>query len=134
MIFLAMKKDEHSVLQKEIAEAEDISFKYLDQIISELKAAGLIETAGGKKSGYRLTMKPSEITVYDIYKAFNSELKILDCLDNAICEKINKCAAQEFWQNLNSSIMQIMKSTTIAELAEKQEQINQEKQQIMFYI
>jgi Rrf2 family protein len=122
------------VFQKDIAHAEAISFKYLDQIIAELKSAGLIETAGGKKSGYRLTKSPSEITVYDIYKAFNSDLKILDCIDNDICSKTKNCAAQIFWSSLNDTIKQEMLNTTLKELAEKQNKINQQEQYLMFNI
>jgi len=134
VIYIAMRKNNLPVLQKEIANAEEISNKYLDQIISELKSAGIIETIGGRKSGYRLAKDPDKITVYDIYKAFNSDLKIIDCIENNICLKVGSCAAQEFWNKLNELIKKEMLKTTIKQLAEKQLSKNQSQQFLMFNI
>ena len=75
---------EEGTLQKEIAENQDVSIKYLDHIIADLKAAGLIVNVGGKKSGYRLNKPAEDITIYDIYVAFENELVIIDCLHNNV--------------------------------------------------
>jgi Rrf2 family protein len=71
---IEIAKDElgEGVFQKDISKNQDISIKYLDQIIQSLKVAGLIVNVKGKKSGYILTRKPSEITVYDIHRAFKT--------------------------------------------------------------
>ena len=70
MLELALKSDkEEGTLQKEIAENQDVSLKYLDHIIASLKSAGLIVNAGGKKSGYRLNRPAEEISIYDVYSA-----------------------------------------------------------------
>ena len=61
---------EGGTFQKEIAESQDVSVKYLDHIIASLKKAGLIHNVGGKKSGYVLTKSPHEISIYDVYSAF----------------------------------------------------------------
>ncbi|HRS19749.1 MAG TPA: Rrf2 family transcriptional regulator, partial [Bacteroidales bacterium] len=58
IIEIAMNSSEHGVLQKDIAKTQNISNKYLDQIIAELKSADLIVNTGGKKSGYRLNGDP----------------------------------------------------------------------------
>ena len=108
--------------QKDIAQKQEISNKYLDQIITALKTAGLIVNAGGKKSGYILTKKPEKINVYDIFKAFEPELSIVDCLsDNMECSRNKICAAQEFWQGLNQTMVEYMQFYTLKELAEKQQ-------------
>ncbi len=80
MIEIADNWNGKGVFQKEISEKQEISFKYLDAIISSLKASGLIVNAEGRGSGYKLSRKPESITVYDVYKAFENDLCIVDCL------------------------------------------------------
>jgi len=134
MVELALEKNQKGIFQKEISKNQDISIKYLDQIISALKASGLIQNAGGGKSGYLLTRKPEEISVYDIYKAFESDLRIIDCLgSNSTCNRKHQCAAQEFWTGLNDHIIDYLESETLDNLAAKQEKINK-KNVHMFYI
>ena len=134
MVELALEKNRKGIFQKEISKNQDISIKYLDQIIASLKAAGLIENAGGRKSGYLLSRKPEKISVYDIYKAFESDLRIIDCLgSNSTCSKEHQCAAQEFWTGLNEHVINYLESETLDNLAAKQEEINKNTVN-MFYI
>ncbi len=134
MVELALKKNRKGIFQKEISKNQDISNKYLDQIISALKASGLIKNAGGKKSGYLLTRKPEEISVYDIYKAFESDLRIIDYVgSNSPSSREYQCAALEFWAGLNDHIINYLKSETLDNLAAKQEKINNNSV-TMFYI
>jgi len=67
MIEIALNENQSGVLQKDIAKNQQLSEKYLDQIIASLKVSGLIVNAGGKKSGYILNKPLSEIKIYDIY-------------------------------------------------------------------
>ncbi len=91
MLELTLQEDsEEGTLQKEIAENQDVSVKYLDHIIADLKAAGLVVNVGGKKSGYRLNKPAEEISIYDIYVAFENELVIIDCLHiNGECPMVS---------------------------------------------
>lgn len=135
LIYIALesnKKD--AILQKDISKAENISFKYLDHIIAELKAANILVTAGGKKSGYKLAKSPGEISLYDIYKAFNSELNLVDCLINNNCIKNNKCAAQFFWNKLSEHIINFMENISLQDIINKQIEFNNNIENLIFYI
>ena len=135
MIELGMHWKGNGVFQKEIAERQEISFKYLDQLISSLKAAGLIENASGRMSGYILSKDPGEISIYDIYKAFEPELAIIDCLsDEGDCSRKSTCASNEFWNELNRLIINYLESAKLKDLAEKQKQINESQEASMYYI
>jgi Rrf2 family protein len=135
MIEVAMQGTERGVFQKEISERQEISFKYLDQIIASLKASGLIANSDGRMSGYILTREPGEISVYDIYKAFEHELRIIDCLDGeGNCKRESKCATREFWKDLNNLIVEYLDSTSLKDLAEKQAKMNEHASASMFYI
>ena len=116
---------EEGTLQKEIATNQAVSLKYLDHIIADLKAAGLIVNAGGKKSGYRLNKPAEKITIYDIYLAFEDELTIIDCLQvDGECPRKQTCVLKEYWCDLNQSIRSSMESQNMKELAEKHRNAN----------
>jgi Rrf2 family protein len=135
MIELAMHWNSRGVFQKDISERQEISLKYLDQIIASLKASGLIVKSNGRMSGYVLTKDPERISVYDVYKAFEPELAIIDCLaGEGICKRDRLCAVREFWNELNKIIVEYLESTKLIDLAHKQQQINDSEVASMFYI
>jgi len=135
MIELAMHWKGKGVFQKEISERQEISFKYLDHIIASLKASDLVKNAEGRMSGYVLAKQPDKISIYDIYKAFENELTIIDCLaGEGNCKRDDICATRDFWDKLNKLIVEYMTSTNLKELAEKQVKINERETAIMFYI
>lgn len=103
------------ILQKDISENQSISTKYLDQIIAGLKAAGLITSVSGKRSGYRLMHPPEEMTVYDVYKAFEFELNISSCESQGIeCPFKEDCFSKNYWCELNSIVKNHMQKKTIS--------------------
>jgi Rrf2 family protein len=111
---------EGGTLQKEIAESQELSIKYLDHIISALKKAGLISNVGGKKSGYVLARPANEITVYDVYSAFEDNLAIIDCLlTEGECPKKGMCVMKDYWCELNETIRNSMMSMNVELMAEK---------------
>ncbi|WP_297085629.1 Rrf2 family transcriptional regulator [uncultured Draconibacterium sp.] len=118
---IAMNDSEDGIYQKDIAANQDISYKYLDHIITALKVAGLVSKAGGRRSGYVLTKTPSEITVYDVHNAFEPGVCVVDCLShNFSCKREGVCASKGFWGQLNNQIIQYLKATSIADLIENQ--------------
>ena len=111
---------EGGTFQKEIAESQDVSVKYLDQIISALKKAGLIVNIGGKKSGYILAKPANEISIYDVYLAFEANLAIIDCLlSNGECPRKEMCVMKDYWCELNQTIRSSMESMNMEEMARK---------------
>ena len=125
MMEIALHESQKGVLQKDISQNQKISFKYLDQIISSLKVAGLITNLKGKKSGYTLARPASQITIYDIHKAFEPDIAIVDCLSEMIdCASENYCAPRDLWEGLNDKIVDYLKNYTLEYLAEKQREYN----------
>jgi Rrf2 family protein len=117
MIEIAMDSSGKGIYQKQIAENQEISVKYLDHIIYALKTSGLITNVKGRKSGYILTRKPSDITMLDIHNAFEPGICVIECLSpNIKCNRENKCAAKGFWGKLNNQIINYFKSVTLEDL------------------
>ena len=117
MIEIALASKEKGIYQKDISKNQEISNKYLDQIIAALKAKGLIRNVKGKKSGYILNHEPSSITIYDIYKAFEPEILLLDCLtDGFECIRREKCALHVFCENLNNQLIEFIRSSSLQDI------------------
>ncbi len=117
MLEIAKDQSQSGVFQKDIALNQGLSVKYLDQIIHGLKTAGLIINLRGKKSGYILTRPPAEITMLDIYNAFDPGICVIDCMVTGfICDRREICKVKGFWENLNTMIVDYFKSVTLEDL------------------
>lgn len=117
MLEIALDESGTGVYQKDISIRQNISVKYLDNIIASLKTAGLITTTRGRKSGYRITRQPADIRIIDIYRAFEPEISIVDCMSsNYICDQDCTCGAKEFWEGLNETIIRYFQAHTLADL------------------
>ena len=117
MIEIALGSPVNGIYQKDIARNQEISNKYLDHIVAALKAKGLIRNVKGKKSGYILNREPLNITIYDIYKAFEPEICLMACLsENFECKRRDKCVLHVFCQNINDQLIEYFKSHSLGEI------------------
>jgi len=109
----------NGILQKEIAEHQEIPLFYLDTIISGLRNAGLIVNYSGKKSGYILAKNQQDISVYDIYRAFEPELQLVNCsYSTNECKRSKLCSAKDFWYDLNNEVKVILKNKKLDDLVQ----------------
>ena len=121
MLEISLADQQQGIYQKDIARNQDISVKYLDHIISSLKAAGLIRNVGGKNSGYRLSRPAAEITTYDIFRAFEFGLEINICVTpDYVCDRASICSVKDFWTDLNDLIIDYFRSHTLEDLRRRQ--------------
>jgi len=117
MLEIAQTNSSKGIFQKEIAVNQSLSLKYLDHIIHALKASSLICNAKGKKSGYILTRPPDEITIFDIHRAFEPGICLVECLSgNYSCDMSEGCLTRGFWEHLNNLIINYFKSVTLDDL------------------
>ena len=117
MIDLAINNNGRYISLKEISQRQEISNKYLEQIISLLNKAGYLETARGNMGGYRLSKKPSEYKVGDILRATEGDLAPIYCLtEDGECDKKSNCKTYSFWQGLDNAINEYVDSKTLEDL------------------
>jgi Rrf2 family protein len=118
MTRLALNADKGSMLMRDISRLEDISEKYLGQIIIPLRGAGLVAGRRGAGGGYTLTRKPSEITVRDIVEVLEGEISPVPCsCDPTACSRMGACAATVVWQRLARDMSRVLASYTLKDLA-----------------
>ena len=101
---------------RDIAQRQDISNKYLEQIISLLNKAKFLDTARGNLGGYKLKRDPKTYTVGDILRATEGDLSPIYCLtDDGECERKDRCRTFEFWKGLDDVINEYVDSRTLAD-------------------
>ena len=120
MIEIASSTESSGMLQKDIAKNQHISLKYLDPIISALKLKGLIANSKGRGSGYRLTRPTEEITMYEIYTAFE-QITIIECINNCgFCERsIHDCKAKNYWSEFRADFIQLLQKKNLQQIIEE---------------
>lgn len=103
-----------------VAQAQNISVKYLEGILNQLKLAGIVTSDRGRGGGYRLSRPASEIPMIDIVAAMEGELRPVGCVDDSsACSRGAFCMPRRFWQGLKDSVESYLKSVNLADLAEE---------------
>jgi len=121
MLDLAMNFDKGPVYLKDIAKRQEISEKYLWQLISVLKNAGLVNSERGAKGGYFLARHPGKITLRDIVPLLEGDLCLVDCINNPLsCKKVDTCVARDVWKQVSDVLLNKLESFTLENLVEKQ--------------
>ncbi len=117
MLALGISEKEGPIFLKDIARAEDISEKYLSQIIIPLKAKGLVNTFRGAHGGYVLGRPPSEIRLRDIIEPLEGDLGLVDCVSNRdVCGRSGECVTREVWEEMSAMLLRYLESMTLEDL------------------
>ena len=120
MVELASHYGEGPIELKVIAKKENISIKYLEQVINPLRADGLVKAIRGAKGGYSLAKPPSEICLYDVIEILEGPLNLLDCLgDPKACQKVPSCVTREVWKEVSEAISKIFYSVTLEDMVNR---------------
>ena len=103
---------------KNISQRQDISDKYLEQIISILNSGGLVRSVRGPQGGYLLRKAPEDITVGAVLRLTEGTLAPVACVeeDAPECERESICSTYNLWKRLYSAICSVVDTTTIADL------------------
>ena len=118
MLDLALHDTGGYIPLKEVAARQEISDKYLEQIITQLSRAGFVKSVRGAQGGYRLAEPPAQYTVGRILRLMEGSLAPVSCLEAGakLCEIAPHCRTLPMWTRLNSVINEFFDSYTIADL------------------
>ena len=121
MLDLAENQGDGYVSLKDIAARQDISKKYLEQIIPVLNRAGLLQTTRGVQGGYRLTRRPEEYTVLDILSATETGLAAVACLEQDAnpCARCCDCMTLPVWQGLDKVVKDYLGGITLQDVLDR---------------
>ena len=118
MLCLAQRGGDEYVPLKEIAEAEEISQKYLESIMTILSKGGFLDAVHGKGGGYRLNREPEAYTVGSILKLTEGSLAPVSCTTQgaAACSRTTCCQTLPMWERLAKMIDDFFEGITLADL------------------
>ncbi|MFH1857431.1 MAG: Rrf2 family transcriptional regulator [Candidatus Omnitrophota bacterium] len=116
MIELASRFGKGLVYLKEIARGEDISEKYLSQLVIPLRNKGLITSYRGANGGYELSRPPSQITLKEIVEPLEGDLALMDCHSASNHKRASDFVAMEIWCRLGGKIAEFLESISLEDL------------------
>lgn len=118
MIDLAENGGDGLVSLRDVAQRQEISVKYLEQIVSILGKAGLVRSSRGPQGGYNLSRPAEEYTVGDILRLTEGDLAPVSCLEGEEnqCSRCDRCGTVDFWNGLYGVVNQYIDRFTLADL------------------
>jgi Rrf2 family cysteine metabolism transcriptional repressor len=117
---LAISYGQGPLQLKVIARHQDISVKYLEQIIAMLKSAGFVRSIRGAKGGYILAKSPNRIKLGDVFDCLEGSINTVDCIENRnYCARVADCLARQIWVQVQNAINNVLQSITLQDLVEK---------------
>jgi len=124
LLDLAEHKNKGFISLKEIAERQNISKQYLEQIVALLNTSNILRTNRGKQGGYMLAKDPSECTVREILRITEGSLAPVSCLDEEVntCNQIDSCKTISLWTGLNKIISDYLDSVTLQDMLEQHQE------------
>ena len=120
VVDLAVYYGDGPVSLAQLAAWQGISEAYLEQLLRELKKGGVVDTVRGAQGGYLLSREPQELPVQEVLDLLEGSTKLTDCVGTApnACQNACTCSARPLFLKLQSRIDDVLKKTTIADLAE----------------
>lgn len=114
MLRLALSHGGPPVPVGEIAEREQVSEKYLQQLLGTLKRAGLARVVMGPHGGFGLAKPPAEITIGAILRAVEGDIALTECLvHDGVCDRTEHCAARRLWCAGTRALQEFFDSQTL---------------------
>lgn len=114
---LHFSEGKEAVVLKNISDEENLSIRYLEQIIIPLKINKLVKSVRGAGGGYTLARHPSDINLCEIIKVLEGSCSLVDCLeDEDYCDRATECATQEIWREASDLLKNYFESKTLQDL------------------
>lgn len=134
MLDLALNYGKGPILLKDIAKRQEISVTYLENLITPLKAAGLVKSIRGARGGYILAKPPMQIKLSEVIQILEGSLAPVECVDDPrVCYRSALCVTEDIWREVKKAIVNILESTSLQDLVERQREKEQPKA-LMYYI
>ena len=131
LVVLGLRFDQAVVPIKTISEEQNIPKRFLEQILNDLKSAGIVQSRRGIAGGYRLARRPEEITVAEIVRHIEGALAPVSCVSERFYEKCScpdeaRCAIRSVMKEIRQAVVNVAERVTVAELCERARKLQEE--------
>jgi Rrf2 family protein len=133
MLDMAQHYNQGPIQLGDIARRQDVSVKYLEQVIIPLKKARYIESVRGPKGGHVLTKPPEEITVGEIVALLEGGAALADCTNDAgVCRRADHCPTRLIWKEASDAMFDRLKAITLADLVTRAQAMDSKESDHVF--
>jgi Rrf2 family protein len=134
LLELALRPGDNPATLKDIAQRQQISIRYLEHLITPLVAAGIVRSMRGPRGGIALARSPQKIRLSEVIQLLEGSTAPVECLDNpGVCDRSATCVTRDVWGELRKAMDNVLGSTTIADLVERQK-LKEQPQSMMYYL
>jgi len=120
IIELAQNGSNRPLQLKVIAQRQDISIKYLEQLMAVLRSAGFVRSVRGSKGGYALAKAPNQIKMNEVLRRLEGTVTTVECVENEdCCSRSADCVARYLWTQVENAIEKVLQSITLQDLVDK---------------
>jgi len=133
MLELALNYSNRPVLLSEVAKRQEISVKYLEQLVRPLKIAGLIQSVRGARGGYMLTRPPSKITLKEIITVLEGQLSLVECVFSGNCSRWVWCVTKDIWKEISKKVIDFLSEITLQDMVHRYRKKEHRNQKILMY-
>lgn len=139
LIVLGLNYDQPVVRIQTISKLQNIPKRFLEQILNELKAAGIVESRRGVAGGYRLRMPPDQVTLAEVIRYIEGPLAPVSCVseryyERCTCPDENNCGIRSVMKEVREAIVKILESVTLAQLCERVRKLQGEHASPLDYV
>ena len=122
MLDLAVNGEGKLVLLKDIAARQEISKRYLEHMMTQLRNGGLVVAERGASGGYRLSRDPSQIKLDEVFEALEGKLAPVECVqDPSTCGRADDCVVRELWCEVTGAMRGVLENKTLEDLRRRWE-------------
>ncbi len=122
MLDIALYGDAGPVRVKEMAKRQAIPIRFLEQVMTSLKQAGLVESYRGARGGYRLKKSAGQINLADIVQAVEGPIALMECInekEKGYCDQISVCVIRDIWCDVQNSVIKSLSAVTLKDVIER---------------
>ncbi|MBN1897633.1 MAG: Rrf2 family transcriptional regulator [Spirochaetes bacterium] len=117
LLDLALNYKGRPVQIKEIAERQDVSVRYLENLFTKLRANGILVSEKGKGGGFLLARPSEEIKLLDVISTVEGDLSLVNCVKSpSQCKRSSSCVMKDLWADLSQAMIRSLKSKTLKDL------------------
>lgn len=117
---LAQNEGSGPLQVKTIAQHQDISVKYLEQLMTMLRSTGFVRSIRGSKGGYMLAKAPDQIKLSDVFDCLEGHVTTVECVeDKNYCARAADCIARQVWAQVQDAIKNVLQSITVQDLVDR---------------
>jgi Rrf2 family protein len=126
MLELAMNSGQGPMPLRDLASRQEISAKYLEQLLIPLKGAGLVKSVRGARGGYMLAKDPTEIDLYEIVRSLEGPLAPVECVqDPQYCDRVGGCTVHLVWGEMGTMLVDFLSNMSLADMVDRQKEKDQ---------